>query len=91
MESTVIAVAINKTKLPWRSVKRANMLVIAAELSLAVSALPLPNNIMPAGITTKATTRARLIPIVIIQPKSITGRMLLTTSDIKATIVVSTV
>ena len=44
-----------------------------------------------AGIIIKAITKARAMPMVIIQPKSITGLILLTTKEVKATIVVRTV
>ena len=90
-ESTPRPRAIRSTALPWRSVKLENTAVTEAELSLPPVFLPLPSNIMPAGIIINAITKASEIPMVIIQPKSITGRILLTTKDRKATIVVSTV
>ncbi len=46
------------------------------------------NNINTAGKKIKFSENATVIPIVIIQPKSITGRIPLTTREQNATIVV---
>ena len=87
-----------KINRPLRSVNREKTNVNAPELlsgedRLIGSALfeILGNNIKPAGINKKDKANAINRPITIIQPKSITGRMPLTTSDINATIVVNTV
>ncbi len=79
------------TVLPKRSVKRENSNVSGVSSLGRWATGFIPQAMMPAGITRNTSTNATSRPAVIIQPKSITGRILLTTRDTNATMVVSTV
>ncbi len=83
--------ASDSTTPPNFSVKREKCRVKVAELSPEPLFFALPSIIIPAGIIINARNNANTMPIVIIQPKSITGRIPLTTKEINATAVVKTV
>ncbi len=86
----IASVAISSTSLKYRSIRGGNRAVITSVKSRPFRGVPGLSNMSPAGNRVKLSTKAavRLMPM--IQPKSITGRMPLTTSEPKATMVVIT-
>jgi len=73
----------------WIMLARAWVIVLVSWLCLG--GLAVGRSMTAAGNSVKAMTKAMLVPIAIIQPKSMIGRMLLTIRELKATIVVRAV
>ena len=83
--------AIPRIALPCRSVRRASAAVSGTCVRLERSALGFSSSIRTAGNSEKEVTKATARPMLIIQPKSLTGLMLLNTSELKPMMVVRAV
>ena len=86
--SVTIAAVTARMAGPCPSTTRANKPVMGVSVPVWRCGLPVGQTSIMQGTTRKLRNRPRVIPVVIIQPKSMTGWMPDTTSDTKATMVV---